>query len=99
MAITSLVEATLDAVAEATDWISPERGSPNQAMDISIECSSAWVGTIQLQKRRAIGEDAKVAKEYTTDAEESLEDPVKGTQYRLYCSACTGGEAVVELYK
>ena len=87
-----IVEATLDAAGEQSDWIGPTEGTANNSMNLSIECDSAWDGTLQLMRKRDGGTE-KVVKEYITDAEEVITDPVKGTTYSVKCSARTAGSA------
>ena len=97
------VEATLDSAGDATAWISAthegKAGQEFPRLDISIACSSDWVGTIKLQKTIDSGVTAHDVEEWTEDAQDYLEDSIVGVLFRLYCSARSAGEADVMLYK
>jgi hypothetical protein len=49
--IITRVAATLDALNEATDWISISYQNPDEALDMGIVADSDFVGTITLQKK------------------------------------------------
>lgn len=90
--------ATVDGTGQGTDPLSPTHQNPNAQLNVSVECSSAWSGTIALQRKRVDG-DWKSVKTYTDDVEEIIEDSIPGVVYRLQCTVYSAGEAYLEIYK
>jgi len=97
--VTKVKSATLAASGEATEWIGPANINPANTLDLSVECDSAWVGIIELQKSRDGGETAHTVESYTADTQKYIQDNITGVVYRLYCTARSSGSAVCELYK
>lgn len=94
-----IVTKTITQVNHATGWISPRHENPLPGLDMCIDCNSAWVGTIALQKRRNDTGATREVETYIEDEQARIDDPVAGVQYRLICTAHSAGQAVAELYK
>jgi hypothetical protein len=90
--------ATFTAAAQATGWISPAKNKHKQ-LNLSIDCSSDWSGTIILQRSKDDGVTAKNVSSFTEDIETNVTDAADGVLYRLYCSVYAAGEADVSLYR
>ncbi len=90
--------ATVDGTGQGTDPLSSTHQNPSAQLNFSIECSSAWSGTIALQRKRADG-TWKSVRTYTDDIEEIIEDAIPGVVYRLQCTVYSAGDADLEIYK
>lgn len=97
------VSKTISGANEWTEWISPTYDNHSNRLDISVDCESAWSGTIKLQKKNkgAADSTAKTVETYTGDDEDYVEDTVRGVLYRIGCATGdhSAGTAAVELYK
>jgi hypothetical protein len=98
MAASKIKTKTVKGEADGTGFLSPTHNNPSGQLNVSIDCSSDWNGTIVLQRQRD-GGTVKTVKTYTEDAEEVIEDFIPGVVYRLWCISFTAGEAVLEIYR
>jgi hypothetical protein len=99
--IITRVAATLDALNEATDWISISYQNPDEALDMGIVADSDFVGTITLQKKYTYDgtEYIRDVVDYDGDIQRQIIDNVPGVSYRLKLTSFTAGSVVAELYK
>lgn len=94
------VTATLDGASEVTGWISSRYKNPSGQLNISIDGSSDWDGTIALDRTFDDGVTYEEVDTWQdTDIETALTDQIRGIQYRLRCSERTAGQAEVRLWK
>lgn len=93
------VDKTITAQGNATGWLMTGYQNPSHQLNLSIDCSSDWVGTIVLQRTRDGGVTVKNVTTFTDDVETNVEDFADNVAYRLYCSAYTAGQADVSLYR
>ena len=95
------VGGTLDAAGEATDWISPTYRNGIEQMDMSIEASSDFSGTIILEKKYTYDGTTytKTVASYTESTEKIIEDTVNGVKYRLRATVVSAGSVEAALYR
>ena len=93
------VTKTITQLNDATGWLSPTYKNPSGKLDISIEVSSDWSGTIALQKTRDGGDTVKEVSTFTGDVETTIEDHADNVEFRLICTVFAAGEAEAALYR
>ena len=95
------VGATLDAAGEYTDWISPSFRSGVETLNLGIDASSDFSGSVILELTYTYDSTTytRTVATYTEDAQKIVEDHVNGVKYRLRMTERSAGSVEAELYR
>ena len=96
--VNKTVSATLDALNEATAWIST-RYKTQSEVGFIIDASSDWDGTLAVEISIDGGNTAYVVETFTADEVNKICLDVPNALARIKCSAYTAGEALCTLYR